>query len=225
LLCLTTGVQEALAADFGPAAPALVLPSGTDVPEEEPPGDAERDIDILYVGKLAERKGVYDLVRAMRFLPAYRLCLVGGSDADVRAVMQLAEQIGVGRQLQVTGYLAPAEVGTYYRRARVGVCPLPGGVSRIAEVFTSPLKLLDMMAHGTPIVATDLPSVRELVADGQTAILARPSSPEALAVAIQDLLEDRRKAQQLAHAARAAVWQYTWSRRAQRLLPFLEELF
>jgi glycosyltransferase involved in cell wall biosynthesis len=224
LVCLTGGVRQALADEFAPTAPSLVLPSGTRLPTEPPPDDDERDLDVVYVGKLTERKGVYDLVGAMRYLPTHRLCLVGGQEDEMRAVRQWAERLGVERQVDLVGYVEPSDVGAYLRRARVGVCPLPSGVSRIAEVFTSPLKLLDMMAHGTPIVATDLPSVRELVTHGATALLAPPSDPEPLARSIGELLSDRGRARRLAQAARQEVEEYTWDRRAERLRTFLETL-
>ena len=225
LLCLTEGVQAGLAEVFGPLGPTVVLPSGTDLPEEAPPGDAARDIDVLYVGKLERRKGVFDLVEALRFLPARRLWIVGGAEEQrVSTLTHHAEAAGVADRVTFTGFVEPAQVRSFFRRARVGVCPLPAGESLISERFTSPLKILDMMACGAPIAATDLPSVRALLTGGQTALLAAPSHPEALARAIRRLLEDRALARRLAQNAWTKVASFSWEHRARRLHEFLQSI-
>ncbi len=224
LLCLTPDVQRALADNFPFTCPSLILPSGTAVPETEALGDAARDIDILYAGKLQRRKGVYDLVAAMAYLPHRRLCLVGGTPAEVEALKRFAAASGVAEQLTFAGYIPPAQVHNYYLRARVGVCPLPLGESTIAEQFTSPLKILDMMAWGVPIVATDLPSVRQILHHNRTALLVEPNNPHCLAQAVHTLLADRALAQRLVITARSEVERYSWQTRAERLYCFLSTL-
>ncbi len=226
VVCLTAGVLEALTNSFALRAPTLILPSGTTPPPSKvaPVASAQRDLDVLYAGKLARRKGVFDLVAALKFLPGRRLWLLGGDAAAQAQVREFASEQGVAERVELVGYVPPAEVRLWYGRARVGVCPLPLGESDIAEQFTSPLKLLEMMACGTPIVATNLPTVRALVSHGETALLAPPSEPSALAHAICTLLEEPALSQQLADAARKAVWQYTWPQRARRLHEFLAEV-
>ncbi len=230
VVCLTEGVREALSHSFALTAPTLILPSGTAPPPDEvapvvaTAGRPARDLDILYAGKLARRKGVFDLVAALKFLPGRRLWLLGGDAAAQAQVREFASEQGVAERVELVGYVPTAEVRAWYGRVRVGVCPLPLGESDIAEQFTSPLKLLEMMACGTPIVATDLPTVRALVTHGETALLAPPSKPQALAHAICTLLEQPALAQQLADAARKAVAQYTWPQRARRLHEFLVDV-
>ena len=235
VVCLTAGVREALSRSFALRAPTLILPSGTAPPPDEVApvtapsghpisGHPVRDLDILYAGKLARRKGVFDLVSALKFLPGRRLWLLGGDAAQQTRVREFASEQGVAEQVELVGYVPPAEVRAWYGRARVGVCPLPLGESDIAEQFTSPLKLLEMMACGTSIVATDLPTVRTLVSHGETALLAPPSNPQALAHAICTLLDQPALSQKLADTARDAVAQYTWPQRARRLHEFLAEV-
>lgn len=226
VLCLTEGVRTALAKSFALRAPVLILPSGTAPPPASVPAvdhDA-RDLDILYAGKLKRRKGVYDLVDALRFLPGRRLWLLGGDGVERERVRQFACEQGVSERVELVGHVPPAQVRGWYMRARVGVCPLPLGESEIAESFTSPLKLLEMMACGTPIVATDLPSVRALLTHERTALLVEPSSPVLLARGIQSLLDCAARAAPLARAARLDVEAYTWATRARRLCAYLDGL-
>ena len=221
LICLTEGLRMMLAANFPIASPTLLLPSGVALPTVAPGGEEDRDIDILYAGKLERRKGVYDLVTALRTLPERRLWIAGGTPAEIAALRRWVGEQGVADRVTFTGYIAPTQIGALYARARVGVCPLPVGESDISERFTSPLKVLEMMARGVPIVGTDVPALRELLDHERTALLARPSDPPALARAISALLTDRILAGRLAGAARVQAETYSWSERARRLLTFL----
>jgi glycosyltransferase involved in cell wall biosynthesis len=74
------------------------------------------------------------------------------------------------------------------------------------------------MAAGVPILATDLPSIREVLRHGENAWLVPPGDPKALTEGIQHLLENPDLAERLARQARKDVRQYTWKRRAAVIL-------
>jgi len=88
----------------------------------------------------------------------------------------------------------------------------------MSRYFTSPLKLFDAMAAGTPLVASDLDSIREIVRDGENGVLVDPDSPTALAAGLRRVLDDPPFAAAIAATARAEAAQYTWERRAERIL-------
>jgi glycosyltransferase involved in cell wall biosynthesis len=94
---------------------------------------------------------------------------------------------------------------------------LPNPRSAISSAFTSPLKLFEYMASGRPIVASDLPSLREVLRHEENALLAEPGNPQALVAGIQRIKDDAALGQRLAAQARADVAQFTWARRAERL--------
>ena len=100
--------------------------------------------------------------------------MVGGLPEEVAASRDLTKGEEVGSRIEFAGYVEPWRVQDYLTRARVGVCPLDPDVSIISERFTSPLKLLEMMAHGVPVVASDVPSTRSIVTHGETAWLVSP---------------------------------------------------
>lgn len=230
LVCVTSGLLDAMHVHFAPTCDTLVCPNGAPRGVPPPPEDPERDLDIVYVGKLLERKGVWDLVRAMRFLPDRHLHIVGGSVENEREQRQrnelerLARDTGVDGRVGFSGFLPPIEARSMLRRARVGVCPLPAGVSIIADRFTCPLKILEMMALGVPIVATAVPTIEAMLDHGRTALLAEPNAPRALAAAIERLLVDRPLALKLAATAKAQAGLQTWSHQASHLQGFLRSL-
>jgi glycosyltransferase involved in cell wall biosynthesis len=100
----------------------------------------------------------------------------------------------------------------------VTLLPLPD--EPVARLFTSPLKLFDYMAAGVPIVASDLPALREVLRHEENALLARPGDPDAFAAAVRRLLADPVLAARLGRQARADVDGYSWDARAHALLDF-----
>jgi glycosyltransferase involved in cell wall biosynthesis len=82
----------------------------------------------------------------------------------------------------------------------------------------SPLKLFEYMASGKPIVASDLPVLREILVEDRNALLYPPSDPAALAECLARLLADKSLATRLADQARQDVEDFTWERRAARIL-------
>ena len=224
IVCLTDDVRDALTREFRLTAPVLVLPSGTRVAQEPPDGAALRDIDVIYAGKLMTRKGIPLLMDAMRYLPGRSLVVLGGSPEEVDASRSLLRGEDLQSRIDFKGFVEPRQVPTYLARARVGVCPLPPGVSITSERFTSSLKVLELMAAGTPVVACDLPSMRSMLTHGETGWLVPAGDPDALAVGIRTLLEDRALADRLATAARERVRAFSWTERARQLRGFLEKL-
>jgi glycosyltransferase involved in cell wall biosynthesis len=80
------------------------------------------------------------------------------------------------------------------------------------------------MAAARPIVASDLPALREVLQDGDNALLVPPEDPAALARAIQRLAEDQPLAERLAAQAARDVRAYTWEARGRRIVDFLGQL-
>lgn len=101
---------------------------------------------------------------------------------------------------------------------------LPLSQDLISASFTSPLKLFEYMAARVPIVASDLPSTREILCDGVNALLVQPNNPRALADGIQKILNDSQLAERLAQNAYEDVSGYTWEKRAERIIHFLHSV-
>jgi glycosyltransferase involved in cell wall biosynthesis len=226
---LTPGVRDTLTKRYRyrPDNEAVLF-SGVSLlkaPQDRPRPDDPDAFDVIYVGKLAERKGLAVLIQALAALGNGRACIVGGSDTEVATYRGLADSLGLGPdRIVFTGRVDPADLGRWYQRARVGVCPLPGSGCPIAKHYTSPMKVLEMMARGLPIVASDLPSTRDILTDGENALLVPPDSPDALAEAIRRLLDDPGLGGQLSQRALDEVEHYAWPRRAERLLGIVDRM-
>jgi glycosyltransferase involved in cell wall biosynthesis len=94
----------------------------------------------------------------------------------------------------------------------------------MTERHTSPLKAFEALAAGRPIVATDLPSSREVLRHEGNALLVPPSDPGALAAALRRLLENRPLAERIARQAWDDAPQWSWDSRAAKLRALLEAL-
>jgi glycosyltransferase involved in cell wall biosynthesis len=108
--------------------------------------------------------------------------------------------------------------------ARASVVCVPFLKSAMTERHTSPIKLFEALAAGRPIIATDLPSSREILREGETARLVAPGEPAALAAAIQALLQDRDLAERLARTAWGEAPRYSWDARAKAILAAIEDV-
>ena len=92
----------------------------------------------------------------------------------------------------------------------------------ISARYTSPLKVFEALAAGLPLVASDLPSLREVLSDGEDAVLAAPDDEAALAQAIRRLAGDAALRGALAARGRARAAEHSWDARARRLLAWME---
>jgi glycosyltransferase involved in cell wall biosynthesis len=178
---LVLTVSEALAIDahrLG-AREVRVVPVGIDVPDttvepDDPP-------HVLFVGRLSEEKGVLELLEAARGLP---LVVVGDGPLRERAP-------------DAIGFVPRAELGSYFDRAALVVCPSRReGYGVVAR---------EAMAHARPVVATNVGGLPEAVVDGETGLLVPPGDVTALRAALERLLGDAELRARLGAAGRDRV--------------------
>ena len=221
----TAGIRDSLTTAFGSREHVHVIPNGCDVAEDRrfiaPDRSAAR---VVYAGQLYPWKGVDVLVEAMLRVPEARLVILGGieSEADLPRIRERVGALGLSDRIEMLGTVPQARVAEELARASV-IC-VPFLKSVMTERHTSPIKLFEALAAGRPIVATDLPSTREVLRDGETARLVPPGEPAALAAAIQGLLADREAAERLARAAWEDAPRYSWDARAKAILAAIEEV-
>lgn len=177
---------------------------------------------VLYAGQLLPGKGAELLLDVShRLTCGAQVVIVGGHGAYLEALRRRCADENLTR-VTLAGFVPPAEVPHYLTAADVLV--LPTLASYVAGEFTSPLKLFEYMAARRPIVASDLPVLREILRDGGNALLFRTGDAEDLAVKINRLLDDPPLGAKLASQAFADVQEFTWQKRAEKILSFVKNL-
>jgi glycosyltransferase involved in cell wall biosynthesis len=216
-----------LGRDFGiPPERIAYWPNGTDVERFDPPlspSEAQRLLGlpadrrvVVYAGSLQGWRGVETVIRAAPLLPPdVTLYIVGGPSTEVRRLGARSQATGADNVVLV-GPRPWQEIPRWLRAARILVLPNTGR-EEVSRHYTSPLKLFEYMASGTPIVASDIPSIREIL-DETMGFFAVADDPESFARAITHALAHHDEASRRAARARAAVATYTWTRRAEEIL-------
>jgi glycosyltransferase involved in cell wall biosynthesis len=171
---------------------------------------------VVYTGHFYAWKGVDTLVEAMRGSPAH-LYLVGGIPEMITA---MRARLAAEPNMHVVGWAPPAQVPLYLAAADVLALP-NSGREAISSRYTSPLKLFEYMAAERPIVASDLPALREVLTDGANALLVPADNAAALRQAVDRLLANPALAARLARQARLDVAGHTWEQRARNVLAFV----
>ena len=200
-----------------------LLYGGADPARFAPRPDEPRE-GVLFVGRLTPHKGVDRLLAALP--PGARLTVAGSTGHDPHPpechypaeLRRLAE----GRDVRFVVPTPDAELPGLYRRARVAVLPsvhrtLYGRTHRVSELLG--LTLLEAMASGTPVVASGLGGIPEIVEDGVTGFLVPPGDVDTLRDRLAYLLDRPRVAEEMGAAARECVLaRFTWQACAERCL-------
>jgi glycosyltransferase involved in cell wall biosynthesis len=228
---ITEGLARELSRRFGDRPRIAVVPDGVRLNRTDSTSDrgattdrttAKDDTDkkpftIGYAGNLYPWKGVHLVIEAIAALTDTRGLIIGGHEreGDLARLRELVDQLDCTSRVTFTGRVAPVDVAPLLKQA--DVLTLPNPASAISTAFTSPLKLFEYMAAGRPIVASDLPSIREVLTDDHNALLVESGNPQALTAAIRRLRADPGIGERLARQALDDVRQYTWEQRAAKL--------
>jgi glycosyltransferase involved in cell wall biosynthesis len=172
----------------------------------------------VYTGGLLEWKGVEILVDAARSLPSIYFVIAGGMEQDVR---RLRARAGGLANVRIDGFQPPARVPLYLAAGDLALVPNRSKPA-ISARHTSPLKVFEAMAAGIALVASDLPSLREVLVDGENALLVAPDDAVALAAGVERLAADAALRARIAARLRAQADDFTWDARALRVLAWME---
>jgi glycosyltransferase involved in cell wall biosynthesis len=179
---------------------------------------------IGYVGSLRPGKGMELIAQLAPLLPECEFHVVGGDEPALREWRQAAG----AQNIVFHGFVAPARADAFVAQFDILLAPyqqrvMVGNSDLDISAWMSPLKLFEYMRRGKPIVASDLPVLREVLEDGVNALLAGATDPEQWRAQIARLLEDDDLRAALgARAQEDFRAQYTWDRRAERILERVE---
>ncbi|MFH0778794.1 MAG: glycosyltransferase family 4 protein [Candidatus Eisenbacteria bacterium] len=202
-----------------------IIPNGVDPtrfhPDREPIGElADGTLNVLFVGRPDPRKGLEHLIRAMGIVKTRtkipcRLVIVG--DGPERKAYEKMVAPSLREAVRFVGSVPLDVVPRYFASAHVFCSPATRN-----ESFG--IVLLEAMASGVPVVASDIPGYRSVVSSGREGLLVRPGDEQTLADAILTLLRDRDLRREMGTTGRNKALDYSWERIAQRTEAYYEEI-
>jgi glycosyltransferase involved in cell wall biosynthesis len=205
-----------------------VIPNGADLDVPAPkPIDAPESY-ILYFGAAQSWQGIDVLLRAFARLADFeslRLVVCASRESKVwRPYERLAAKLGVAERIVWKYALTEPELGPWRQHALISLAPLTDSPRNVVQ-GCAPLKILESMASGCAVVASNVPPVRELIRDRENGWLVHPGRPAELARAMRILLEQPRLARQLGDNARRTIAEnFTWDRSTAALRAAYERL-
>lgn len=212
-----------------PPAKTRIIYGGADPDRFHPEPGMSRD-GVLYVGRLTPHKGVDRLLRGLPARARLTVVGTGGHDPDPpeRDYPELLHRLAAGRDVRFAGAVPDAELPELCRRAAVLVLPTVTETCygrRVGITELLGLSLLEAMASGTPVVASRVGGLPEVVRHGETGFLVAPGEPAELHERVGQLLGDPPLARRMGAAARADVLaRFTWAKTAERCLAGYAEL-
>jgi glycosyltransferase involved in cell wall biosynthesis len=199
--------------------PIEVIPYTTSLPDPEPvPTGQDATGPVLFVGRLVERKGVAQALEAIAKLgPNGPRLEIVGEGPERPALVELAARLGVADRVVFRGRIPAAELQASY--ARAAVCVLPSIQDARGDTEGLGVVLLEAMNHGTPVVASRIGGIPDIVEDGKSGLLVPPADADALAAAIRRLIDDPALARRLGEAGRRRLQErFSWRAIVQRWL-------
>lgn len=201
---------QELEATFGYEADGIVTP-GVDTaafaPGREPAFETE-ETAVLFVGRMVENKGIYDLLEALAMSSEdLTLHVVGRGQAE--RVRRRAEELGVGDSVTLHGVVDHGDLPNYY-----AACDFLCNPSRY-ESFG--MVNLEAMACGRPVVSTDIDGTTEYLTHGETGLRVPDRDPERLARALDELAASPERREEFGRVSRERAAEYSWEASAETL--------
>ncbi|MDO8672199.1 MAG: glycosyltransferase family 4 protein, partial [Dehalococcoidia bacterium] len=202
-----------------------IIPNGIDFERfaaDVPPIEEYCDgkLNILFVGRPEKRKGLKYLLRAFvyvqREFPETRLIVVGPKGGLHEGYEKWIRKRGL-QDVIFTGYVSNEELPRYYKTADVFCSPATG-----QESFG--IVLLEAMAAGKPIVASNIEGFAGVMTHGVEGFLVRPKCEDALAMSLVHVLASESLRKAMGNAGRVKARDYSWDRVARRVLAYYQRL-
>jgi phosphatidylinositol alpha-mannosyltransferase len=199
-----------------------IIPNGVDLDRfsRAEPFEELRDgtLNILFVGRFEERKGLGDLLKAYHRLRKRKVdarLLVIGAGPKQREYKRFVGLRGI-RDVEWLGRVSDADKVRYFASADIFCAPNTG-----QESFG--IVLLEAMAAGVPIVASDIHGFKRVVERNVQGLLVEPRNPRALAAALYSLARDGDLRHQMGDAGRARAPEFSWDRVTEQIVDFYHE--
>ena len=213
VVCLSKSDAAEIVRYGCPKGKISMVPNGVDLEIFKPTG-GPRDELVVWTGRMVPEKGLPDLLKAAKIVSVERnkvKFFLIGSGPEIKRLQGLARELRLTPQnLVFCGEVQRAEIAQILKKATIFAFPsLKEGL---------PVSLIEAMASGNPIVATRIPSIEQVITDGEDGLLVPPRDFKALASTIKSLLADAELRIRLGeNARRTAVARYSMETVVKRL--------
>jgi glycosyltransferase involved in cell wall biosynthesis len=182
----------------------------------------------VYAGVILRNRGVSEVIAALGILKArglmVRLDLAGPPESEeyLASLWEQSDRLGVRDRITYHGFVTEAEAHMLVNRASIGLVPHLRVGNNLANV---PVKMLECMALGLPVVYSDFPHHHEIAGVVGAGIAVEPDRPEQIADAVEYLVQNPGPARQMGEAGRAVVLErFNWSTECLKLLGLYREI-
>ena len=234
IIAITQGLKNLLVKHGINSEKILVAPDGVDLeffnsinPSKEDNrielGLSQDDFLVGYIGKfktLGMEKGIKTMISTLPLLDKEtKMVFVGGEEFEIKEYKNMANRLNVFTQCLFVNHQPYLKVVKYIKAMDALVIPFPN--TPHYAFYASPLKLFEYMAAGRPIIASDLPALREILND-KNALFFKPENTDDLARAVKMLKLSQTLEYHLSGQAFSDVKQYTWHNRAKNILKLIQ---
>ncbi len=174
---------------------------------------------VMYVGSLYPDRGIDIILKLAAVFAGVNFVVVGGPQIEKEYYQRISAEKGL-HNIFFPGRVSPQKVPDYLFAADVLLMIWTDKVSTMN--YCSPLKVFEYMASGRTIVGHGFPTIKEVLRDGETAFLARPSLFKELEHKLQVALQQDRSSKIGYNARREVFLKYSWTQRTKKILNFLE---
>ncbi|MCG6137411.1 MAG: glycosyltransferase family 4 protein [Nostoc sp. LLA-1] len=181
-------------------AQVVVLPNPVKLPVEVPPRTNSQTVNFLFLGRIGERKGAFDLIEAFAAIPHEQrqnseLTMAG--DGDGKRARDLVKNLNLSNQITILDWVNEQERDALLKKADVFVLP--------SYNEGLPMALLEAMSWGLPVITTPVGGIPELVIPDQNGLLVKPGNIKELSIAMQNLVANQELRQEIGNNARESI--------------------
>jgi len=183
---------------------------------------------LMYHGSYSPYRGIENIILSLNKLhnsvrDKIKLLFVGFNESQIKKLSLFCDKINITEKVQFIPQVRYEELSSYISICDVGIIPLPPDDQWCWE--SSPLKTLEYLAMGKPIIATNIPFHQRIFEKGNCGVLIKSSEPDSIADAITYIYDNREKLDEMGKAGREIVEEfYTWDKKALDLEKFINTL-
>lgn len=204
-----------------------ILPVGVDIQkfQEVNKKNHNNGLKGAYVGSLAEYRGIETMFKALNYLDdeaKINLVIAGTGNPNYLSKLEdYVENLKIEKRVQWKGFVPHDKIPELLADCEIGISPLPGLESYKLSI---PIKVLEYLAAGKAVVASDIRAHRKLITPGKNGVLFPPEDAEELAAALKKVIGDDEFRKSITNNAPNSVQEYSWEKLFEGFTGELEDL-